>query len=283
MRVRNKIVYGIAGILAFMPLIFLVIIQSVVALKASYDSTLTIDNSQMNITEIIVYDSYNAVITDLLDVNDDNGKPVVFSIIEATDKYLIINLHGGKVEGDKIKISAIQFKLEDGSVTELLSGIVYLKFKNVQEYGWLQDFIEDMNTIYALYYEQPAGTISYLWVKIIMASAGTLLGLITVLLVVLRKSTKALVKRYWRIAVLVALAEGTIILGLIAWIATDMFLVFAMATLGWAIFLGTEKLAKVKGYLESPSEASTQLAITTDPVTLAMQNEVTAILNKYRK
>ena len=52
------------------------------------------------------------------------------------------------------------------------------------------------------------------------------------MLVILRKSTKALVKRYWRIAVLVALIEGTLILGLITWIVADIFQVFAAATVG---------------------------------------------------
>lgn len=253
MKLKHKLIYGIAGLLGFLPLSLLVIMQSIFALEASYDSKLIIDASMITINEMIVYDKYNDIITHI-ETRDSDGKPVLYSVIEATEKYAIINYHGTK----NTPISNIQFITIEGNKTELLNGIVYLKFENVDmtQYSPLQEFIQDTIITYKEYFEKPAGTISYLWVQIIAASLGTIIGLITVLIVVLRKSTKALVKRYWRIAVLVGLIEGTIILGFIAWIATDMFQVFASATLGWMLFLGTEKLAKIKGYLDTASTAS---------------------------
>ena len=57
MKLRDKIVYGIAGLLAFLPLSALVIIQSVFALEGSYDSKLVIDADKITVGEVIVYDS----------------------------------------------------------------------------------------------------------------------------------------------------------------------------------------------------------------------------------
>ena len=289
---KSKIVYGIAGLLAFLPLSILVVIQSIFALEASYDTTLTVDANQMQIVDIIVYDAYNHNISNVIEETDADGKPILWSIIEATDKYIIIDFHGGKINDARVDISAIQFELEDNTVTELLHGIVYLKFKNVAmsptspnwaRDAWLRDFIEDLNELYVLYYEQPQGTISFVWVKIITASIGTLLGIVTVVLVILRKSTKALVKRYWRIAVLVALIEGTIILGLITWIVADIFQVFAAATIGWVLFLGTEKLARIKGYLETATTTGELPEVLPLEVRADIQASVDSILAKYRK
>ena len=56
--------------------------------------------------------------------------------------------------------------------------------------AWTRDFIEDLNDEYNLHYKQEQGTISFVWVKIITASLGTLIGIVTVGLVILRKSTK---------------------------------------------------------------------------------------------
>lgn len=293
MNVKNKIVYGIAGLLAFLPLSILVIIQSIFALEASYDSKLVIDADEFNVADIIVYDAYNNDITDLLNATDiETNKPILFSIIEATNGYAIIDFHGGEIADQEINISGIQFVANDSIKSELLRGIVYLQFKNVAmdatdlnyaRDAWIRDFIEDIVILYEVHYEQPVGTIPYIWFKIIMASVGTVIGLATVLLIVLRKSTKALVKRYWRISVLVALIEGTIILGLITWIIADIFQVFAAATVGWLIFLGVEKFAKIKGYIE--------VIVTTDPpvetlppsTLAAVQANVESILLKYKK
>ena len=64
--------------------------------------------------------------------------------------------------------------MADGSSTELLRGIVYLQFKNVAMFeddvdwardAWLRDFINDLNELYEVYYEQPQGTIPYIWLK----------------------------------------------------------------------------------------------------------------------
>lgn len=293
MNVKNKIVYGIAGLLAFLPLSILVIIQSIFALEASYDSKLVIDADEFNVANIIVYDAYNNDITDLADSIDlETRKPILFSIIEATNGYLIIDFHGGEIADQEVNISGIQFIASDSTKSELLRGIVYLQFKNVamdsedlnySRDAWLRDFIEDMVVLYEVHYEQPVGTIPYIWFKIIMASVGTVIGLATVLLIVLRKSTKALVKRYWRISVLVALIEGTIILGLITWIIADIFQVFAAATVGWLIFLGVEKFAKIKGYLEVIVSTDPPVE-TLQPNTLAaIQANVESILLNYKK
>ncbi len=288
MNLKSKIVYGIAGALAFLPLSVLIVMQSIFALEASYDSKLVIDANKMQIVDIILYDEYNNNISQFTNYTDTDGKPILFSIIEATDKYILIDFHGGKINNKDITVYSVQFELEDNTVTELLRGIVYLQFKNVamtspnlnwERDAWARDFIEDFNELYVEFYEQPAGTISYLWVKIITASIGTILGLVTVLLVILRKSTKALVKRYWRIAVLVALAEGTLILGLIAWIVTDIFQVFAAATVGWIIFLGSEKFSMWKGYLDTP-QVNTVLDA---EIKASLETDVAAILAKYRK
>lgn len=292
MKLRDKIVYGIAGLLAFLPLSALVIIQSVFALEGSYDSKLVIDADKITVGEVIVYDSYNTNITHLVDYKDEDGKPVLYSIIEATSQYVIIDFHGGKIADEKVKISGLQFRMADGTSTELLRGIVYLQFKNVAMFEedvdwnrdiWLRDFITNLNELYEVYYEQPQGTIPYIWLKIITASIGTIIGLLTVMLVILRKSTKALVKRYWRIAVLVALIEGTLILGLITWIVADIFQVFAAATVGWLIFLGTEYIAKIKGYLDSSTKTGELPDSLPDETILAVQSNVEAILAKYRK
>ena len=292
MKLRDKIVYGIAGLLAFLPLSALVIIQSVFALEGSYDSKLVIDADKITVGEVIVYDSYNTNITHLVDYKDEDGKPVLYSIIEATGQYVIIDFHGGEIVDEEVKISGLQFRMADGSATELLRGIVYLQFKNVAMFeddvdwardAWLRDFINDLNELYKVYYEQPQGTIPYIWLKIITASIGTILGLLTVMLVILRKSTKALVKRYWRIAVLVALIEGTLILGLITWIVADIFQVFAAATVGWLIFLGAEHIAKVKGYLDNSTVTGELPDSLPNEAILAVQSNVEAILAKYRK
>jgi len=292
MKLRDKIVYGIAGLLAFLPLSALVIIQSVFALEGSYDSKLIIDADKITVGEVIVYDSYNTNITHLVDYKDEDGKPVLYSIIEATGQYVIIDFHGGEIANEEVKISGLQFKMADGSATELLRGIVYLQFKNVAMFEedvdwnrdiWLRDFINDLNELYKVYYEQPQGTIPYIWLKIITASSGTIIGLLTVMLVILRKSTKALVKRYWRIAVLVALIEGTLILGLITWIVADIFQVFAAATVGWLIFLGAEHIAKIKGYLDNSTVTGELSDSLPNEAILAVQSNVEAILAKYRK
>ena len=292
MKLRDKIVYGIAGLLAFLPLSALVIIQSVFALEGSYDSKLVIDADKITVGEVIVYDSYNTNITHLVDYEDEEGKPVLYSIIEATGQYVIIDFHGGEIADEEVNVSGLQFKMADGSSTELLRGIVYLQFKNVAMFEedvdwnrdiWLRDFINDLNELYKVYYEQPQGTIPYIWLKIITASIGTIIGLLTVMLVILRKSTKALVKRYWRIAVLVALIEGTLILGLITWIVADIFQVFAAATVGWLIFLGAEHIAKIKGYLDSSTVTGELPDSLPDEAILAVQSNVEAILAKYRK
>lgn len=288
MNIRNKLAYGILGILGFLPIVILVIIQSVFALEASYDSKLVINANDMKVVDIKIYDSYNEDITSIIETKDDDGKPILFSVIEATSKYLILDFHGGKIDDNQVSISSIQFILEDETKTELLNGIVYLQFKNVAmteadinwaRDAWIRDFIEDFNELYKIYYEKPAGTISYIWLKIITASIGTILGLVSVLFVLLRKSTKALVKRYWRIAVLVAFIEATIILGLIAWIVVDIFQVFAAATVGWIIFLGGEKFAKFKGYLEIPAKATVANSLVPPEVQLSID----AILAQYRK
>lgn len=292
MKLRDKIVYGIAGLLAFLPLSALVIIQSVFALEGSYDSKLVIDADKITVGEVIVYDSYNTNITHLVDYKDEEGKPVLYSIIEATGQYVIIDFHGGEIADEEVNVSGLQFRMADGSSTELLRGIVYLQFKNVAMFEedvdwnrdiWLRDFINDLNELYKVYYEQPQGTIPYIWLKIITASIGTILGLLTVMLVILRKSTKALVKRYWRIAVLVALIEGTLILGLITWIVADIFQVFAAATVGWLIFLGAEHIAKVKGYLDNSTVTGELPDSLPNEAILAVQSNVEAILAKYRK
>lgn len=292
MKLRDKIVYGIAGLLAFLPLSALVIIQSVFALEGSYDSKLVIDADKITVGEVIVYDSYNTNITHLVDYKDEDGKPVLYSIIEATGQYVIIDFHGGEIADEEVNVSGLQFRMADGSSTELLRGIVYLQFKNVAMFeddvdwardAWLRDFINDLNELYEVYYEQPQGTIPYIWLKIITASIGTILGLLTVMLVILRKSTKALVKRYWRIAVLVALIEGTLILGLITWIVADIFQVFAAATVGWLIFLGAEHIAKVKGYLDNSTVTGELPDSLPNEAILAVQSNVEAILAKYRK
>lgn len=292
MKLRDKIVYGIAGLLAFLPLSALIIIQSVFALEGSYDSKLVIDADKFTVGEVIVYDSYNTNITHLVDYNDEEGKPVLYSIIEATGQYVIIDFHGGEIADEEVNVSGLQFRMADGSSTELLRGIVYLQFKNVAMFeddvdwardAWLRDFINDLNELYKVYYEQPQGTIPYIWLKIITASIGTILGLLTVMLVILRKSTKALVKRYWRIAVLVALIEGTLILGLITWIVADIFQVFAAATVGWLIFLGAEHIAKIKGYLDNSTVTGELSDSLPNEAILAVQSNVEAILAKYRK
>jgi hypothetical protein len=280
MTVRSKLVYALAAVLAFLPLSSLLITQSILAIENSYDSTLLINSEAIEITDIIAYDQYNNNITHLLDEVDAEGKPILFSVLEATDHYLLFDFHGGKIDGVPITISNIQFELANDTATELLHGLVYLRFKNIMPNSWEQDFVDDINSLYTEYYEQPAGTVSFVWVKIIGASAGTLLGLATVLFVVLRKSTKALVKRYWRISVLVALIQGTLILGLITWVIGDIFHVFAATTIGWAIFLGVEKLAVVKGYLARPTMAPTEeLPTALTEVRMGIDN----LLAKYRK
>lgn len=288
MKTKTKIVYGIAILLSFLPLSVLVVIQSIFALQGSYDTKLTVDADEATIVDIIAYDQYNEDITDLLELNDEDGKAVLFSVIEATKEYMILELHGGKVDNNKVRISGLQFILSNGQKTELVRGIAYLRFKNVGMQSdspnwvrdaWLRDFILDIEVLYETHYEQPAGTISYLWIKIIAASVGTLLGIVTVGLVILRKATKALVRRYWRIAVLVALFEGTIILGVIAWIVSDMWQVFGAATIGWAIFLGTEKIAMTKGYIDTPAPAQMPLS----EVSAMVQNDINSILAKYKR
>lgn len=287
MKTRNKIVYGISILLSFLPLSILVVLQSIFALKASFDSKLVINANEMNITDIIVYDSYNNDISNIIESIDDDGKPIMFSIIEATNKYAIIDFHGGELEDTEINILGIQFVLDNATKTEVQNGVVYLQFKNVvfdradPDYYrdvWIRDFILDIEELYKVHFEQPQGTISYIWLKIITASIGTIIGIVTVALVILRKSTKALVKRYWRIAVLVALVEATILLGLITWIVTDIFQVFAAATAGWVIFLGSEKFAKFKGYLDIPAKANADQAIQTE-VALTIEQ----LLAQYRK
>ena len=292
MKSRNKIVYGIAGLLAFLPLSMLVVLQSIFALEASYDTKLVIDADEMTIVSAMVYDSYGNDVTEQFEAVDEDNKPVLWSIIEATDNYMILDLHGGDLDDQRVDLLGIQFTLADNTKTEILQGIVYLQFKHVTivradpDYNrdaWIRDFIEDINLLYTEFYEQPAGTISYIWVKIITASIGTILGIISVGLVILRKSTKALVKRYWRIAVLVALIEGTIILGLITWIVTDIFQVFAAATAGWIMFLGTEKLAKIKGYLDTASTTGELPDVLPAEAQADIQASIEAILGKYRK
>lgn len=287
MKTRNKIVYGISILLSFLPLSILVVLQSIFALKASFDSKLVINADEMNITAIIVYDSYNNDISNIIESIDDDGKPIMFSIIEATNKYAIIDFHGGELEDTEINILGIQFVLDNATKTEVQNGVVYLQFKNVvfdradPDYYrdvWIRDFILDIEELYKVHFEQPQGTISYIWLKIITASIGTIIGIVTVALVILRKSTKALVKRYWRIAVLVALVEATILLGLITWIVTDIFQVFAAATAGWVIFLGSEKFAKFKGYLDIPAKANADQAIQTEVAFTIEQ-----LLAQYRK
>jgi len=288
MKFRSKIVYLIAGLLAFLPLSILIVVQSIFALEASYDSTLIVDANKMHISSVIAYDEYNKDITYLMDRVDNEGKPILFSILEATNKYILYDFHGGKIDGKQISISGIQFELRGNTVTKLLNGVVYLQFKNVAfepshaawaRDAWARDFIEDANTLYKDHFEKPASTVSFIWVKIITASLGTILGMITVLFVVLRKSTKALIKRYWRIAVLVALAEGTIILGLIAWVVVDIFQVFAAATIGWAIFLGVEKIAMIKGYLDGFTRNLNEVPPET---LLALRASIDDIVAKYK-
>jgi len=291
MKTKNKIAYGIAGLLAFLPLTILVIFQSIFALEASFDSKLVINADEMTIVDIIVYDNYNNDITELMEVRGEDFAPVIYSIIEATTEYVIIDFHGGEIAEEQIKVSNIQFVMADDTKTELLNGIVYLKFQKVAmeptdvNYArdvWLRDFIEDMRIIYKAHFEEPVGTISYVWVKIITASIGTIIGIATVALVILRKSTKALVKRYWRVAVLVALIEGTIILGLITWIVADIFQVFAAATVGWIMFLGTEKLAIIKGYIET-STLPSSTTILSDAEKLDITANVEAIVAKFKR
>ena len=293
MRIRNKIAYGIIGLLGFMPMSVLVILQSIFALQASYDSKLVIDANEISIVDIIVYNQYNQEITDLIDsAVDEDGKPLLFSIIEATDTYTILEFQKAKVAEEQVEVLGMQFILSDGTKTEVLQGIIYLQYKNIVIDGtdpnwsrdaWIRDFSADMLMLYRVWYEQPQGTISYIWLKIIAASAGTLLGIVTVLFVVLRKSTKALVKRYWRIAVLVALIEGTIVLGLITWIVGDMFRVFAAATMGWAMFLGSEHIAKIKGYLNTASTTDELPEVLPVTVRADIEATVESILGKYRK
>jgi len=292
MKLRNKMAYLILGLLSFLPIAILVVVQSLFALEASYDSKLTIDADRITVTEIIMYDSYNNVVTDLIEVNDVDGKPIVFSIIEATNEYILFDFHGGKIENTLVTISAIQFRLSDNSVTELLNGVVYLRFKNVDmtdsgsnsaRDAWLRDFIEDINVLYKVHFQRQIGTISILWVKIITASVGTLIGLVTVLFVILRKSTKALVKRYWRVAVLVALIEGTIILGFIAWIVTDIFQVFAATTVGWLIFMSGEYIAIRKGYIDSLISTDPASDVLTTTALTAVKADIDTLLAKYRK
>lgn len=288
MKVRNKIVYGLMGLLGFLPLSILIVVQSIFALNAAFDTKLTIDADKITVVDMIMYDTYNNIITDSFDAEGKGGIPIMFTIVEATETYLIVDLHGGEVNDEQLDISGLQFVLSDGSKTKLARGIMYLQFKNVAmtsdnpNYSrdfWIRDFIEDMNVTYTVWFEQPAGTVSYVWVKIITASLGTLIGMATVGLVVLRKSTKALVKRYWRAAVLVTLIEGTIILGLITWIISDIFQVFAAATVGWLMFLGAEQVAKHFGYIDTP-----KMANTTDEALIAnVEADVNSILAKYRK
>jgi len=265
MKTKTKLVYGIAGLLGFLPLAILVFVQSLFALDSGYDVKLVIDANETTMINMVAYDNYNALITDLY-VRDEDSKPLLFTVIEATNEYAIIDFHGAEVNDVDIGILGIQFITDNNTKSEMLQGIVYLRYKNVitdesdpnyARDAWIREFANTMRILYKAYFEQPVGTIPYLWLKIIGASIGTILGLVTVLLVILRKSTKALVKRYWRIAVLVGLAEGTIILGLITWIVSDMFQVFASATIGWLLFLGFEKFAKSKGYLESSISTNT--------------------------
>lgn len=292
MKIRNKIVYGISGLLAFLPLSILVIFQSIFALEASYDSKLVINSNEITIVDIVAYDAYNEIITDDLEAVDEDGKFTLWSIIEATDEYLLLDFHGGKLAGTKVEISGVQFILDGGLKSELLNGVVYLQFKNIGmtsdhpnwvKDAWTRDFIEDLNDEYNLHYKQEQGTISFVWVKIITASLGTLIGIVTVGLVILRKSTKALVKRYWRVAVLVALIEGTIVLGFITWIVADIFQVFIAATIGWVLFIGSEELAKIKGYLDAPASSD---PIATDLPAAEIANleaSIDKVLAKYRK
>jgi hypothetical protein len=276
------------GLLGFLPLSILIVVQSIFALDATFDTKLVIDADEVTVVDILMYDSYNNIITDSFDAEGEGGKPIMFTIVEATETYLIVDLHGGEVEDEQLEISGFQFVLSDGSKTELTRGIMYLQFKNVAMTSdnpdyyrdfWIRDFIEDMNVTYEVWFEQPAGTVSYVWVKIITASIGTLIGMTTVALVVLRKSTKALVKRYWRVSVLVALIEGTIILGLITWIIADIFQVFAAATVGWLMFLGAEQTAKHFGYIEAPRMAQAL----DEEVRANVEADVNSILDKYRK
>jgi len=288
MKLSKKIVYGIAGLLAFLPLSILVIFQSIFALEASYDSKVVIDANKITINDITVYDTYGNTLDSVFEDIDEDGKLILWSIIEATNEYMILDLHGGKIDGEQVDILGIQFGQTNGGNSKILSGVVYIQFKHVAMLNtdtnysrdfWIRDFIEDINTEYRANYEKPMGTISYVWVKIITASLGTILGIITVAFVVLRKSTKALVKRYWRIAVLVALIEGTMVLGLITWLVTDIFQVFAAATVGWLIFLGSEKFALWKGYLDTP-QVDTALDA---EIKASVENDVAAILAKYKK
>jgi len=286
MKLREKIAYGIAGLLAFLPLSILVVVQSIFALEASYDSKIVIDANEITINGMYEYDLYGNDIDSIFEDIDEDGKLILWSIIEATDKYMILNLHGGKINNKQIDILGIQFWQDNEVKTEIASGIVYIKFKNVAmneedlnyvRDAWLRDFIEDINVEYKVHYEKPAGTISYMWLKVIAASLGTIIGILTVGLVILRKSTKALVKRYWRVAVLVALIEGTVILGFIAWIVTDIFQVFAAATVGWIIFLGAENIAKIKGYIDTPAMAEPV------PELINIQADIQDIIAKYRR
>lgn len=283
MNVKNKVVYGILGLLGFLPLSILMVVQSIFALDAAFDAKLIIDADKITLTgEGFAYDNYNNDISLTLEQTDENGKPILYSIVEATNKYVIIDFHGGEIDDIEYYISGVQWELADNTKTELVRGVVYIQFKNVSDGPddfYIRTFIKDMNELYEDYFEQPAGTVSYVWFKIITASLGTLIGMATVGLVVLRKSTKALAKRYWRVAVLVALVEGTIILGLITWIIADIFQVFFAASVGWLIFLGAEKGAKHFGYIETP-----QLAQPLDEAVIAnVEADVNSILAKYRK
>jgi len=288
MRKKSKIVYGLAGMLAFIPLIILIILQSLAALEANYDTKIIIDADNMSFSNVVAYDVYNNDITTLFNTLDENGKPILWSIVEVTNDSIILDIHGGKIEGIKTEVSGLQFVSSTNQRSTLGRGIIYIQFKNLasdssdenydRDKDWLL-YIDTLKSMYTTYYEQPTGTVSYAWLKIISVSAGTLIGIFTVSLVILRKSTKALVKRYWRISVLVTLIEGSLILGLINWLVGDIFLVFVAVTIGWSLFIGTEKIAKLKGYLET-TPASNE---STSELVSAVTNDMANLLRKYRK
>ncbi len=283
MKLKSKIIYGLGGLLGVTPLIILIIIKSVFVLNNAYDSKLTIDAADKQMVNMVVYDNYNNDITQLLELAiDENGKPLLFTIQEATSSYMFIDWHGGEYEDEFIKISSIQFIYEDDSVSELLSGVTYLNFKNVEQANQSTLlFIANAKTLYRQYFEQVEGAISIIVTKVVAASIGTVLGIATALFIILRKSTKALVKRYWRISVLVALIESTMILGFISWIATDMFQVLLAISSGWVLFIGIEKLAMIKGYLETPT---TNEMTTTSPIQFELvKTDISNILAKYKK
>ncbi len=280
MKLKSKLVYAISVILGIIPVTVLVLIQSILALNAVYDSKLVIDGDEQNVIAIIAYDEYNNIMTNtILNSVDEDGQPILYSIREAGPDFLLIDYHGGKVENEEVNILGIQIILEDGYKSKLLTGVVYLKFENIPEGTYLADYIANMNTTYTTYFQEKTTMISVIIVKVVAASIGTILGIVTALLIILRKGTKALVKRYWRISIMVGLSEATIILGVISWIATDMFWVLGAITVGVGIFFGLEKLAMAKGYLDKPKVIiETQQAISLD-----LQQEVSNIIAKYRK